>query len=70
MDEDQDSEFLSAVRAVLTEAGFVGPAAGDEGVHMVRHARGVMVGRMSQQLPRVRVRARRRGPRRGRSGNG
>ncbi|MEV7541137.1 hypothetical protein [Streptomyces sp. NPDC089915] len=62
---DHESPFPAAVRAVLEEAGFAESAAGAEGVHIVAHARGVMVGWMPQDLPRLRVR--RRGPRRARN---
>ncbi|MFJ2823347.1 hypothetical protein ACIO7M_19835 [Streptomyces toxytricini] len=62
--EDQEAEFAAAVRAVLAEAGFNEATSGAEGVHVVRHARGVMVGWMPEELARLRVR--RRGPARAR----
>lgn len=62
--DDQD-EFLAAVRAVLHQAGFDESAVGAEGVHMIRHARGVMVGWMPEDLGMLP--SRRRGARRTRS---
>ncbi|MFF4297337.1 hypothetical protein ACFY0N_27270 [Streptomyces vinaceus] len=61
--EDQEEQFLLAVRTVLTEAGFARADAGAEGVHMIQHARGAMVGWMPEEIQRVR----RRGPRRTRT---
>ncbi|KJY28827.1 hypothetical protein [Streptomyces sp. A1547] len=68
---DQEAQFLDAVRTVLQEAGFAPAAAGAEGVHVIQHARGAMVGWMPQEIQRLRarVRARRRGPRRTRTVN-
>ncbi|MFF3728115.1 hypothetical protein ACFYYM_37780 [Streptomyces erythrochromogenes] len=47
----------------LSDAGFEEIATGSEGVHLIRHARGVMVGWMPEGITRA---SRRRGPRRGR----
>ncbi|MEV0987870.1 hypothetical protein [Streptomyces sp. NPDC049949] len=62
--DDQD-EFLAAVRAVLHQAGFDERAVGAEGVHMIHHARGVMVGWIPEDLGTLP--SRRRGARRTRS---
>ncbi|MFJ9597883.1 hypothetical protein ACIRS3_34705 [Streptomyces virginiae] len=61
-DQDQGEVLLARVRAVLSDAGFEEIATGAEGVHLIRHARGVMVGWMPEEL----AQPRRRGPRRGR----
>ncbi|MFE5772677.1 hypothetical protein ACFQ7O_30440 [Streptomyces sp. NPDC056485] len=47
---DQGEELLARVRAVLAQAGFEEIAPGSEGVHLIRHARGVMVGWMPDEL--------------------
>lgn len=62
--DDQD-EFLAAVRDVLHQAGFDESAVGTEGVHVIQHARGVMVGWMPEDLRTLP--SRRRGARRNRS---
>ncbi|MFD9355154.1 hypothetical protein [Streptomyces sp. NPDC060031] len=64
--DDHGQDFPAAVRAVLAEAGFGESALGAEGVHVVEHARGVMVGWMPRELRELP--SRRRGPRRTRSG--
>ncbi|MFE2323787.1 hypothetical protein ACFXD5_07665 [Streptomyces sp. NPDC059385] len=68
---DQEAQFLDAVRTVLQDAGFAPAAAGTEGVHVIQHARGAMVGWMPEEIHRLqaRVRVRRRGPRRTRTLN-
>ncbi|MFG2974523.1 hypothetical protein ACGFYY_16215 [Streptomyces sp. NPDC048331] len=43
MDAHED-EFLLCVRAALAGAGFEPSGPGGDGVHLIRHARGVMVG--------------------------
>lgn len=63
--EDQEEQFLQAVRTVLTEAGFARAETHAEGVHVLQHARGAMVGWMPEDVQRLRVR--RRGPRRSRT---
>ncbi|MFD8894732.1 hypothetical protein [Streptomyces sp. NPDC059566] len=60
---DQGEELLARVRAVLSDAGFEEIATGSEGVHLIRHARGVMVGWLPEDISPP---PRRRGPRRGR----
>ncbi|MFE5534698.1 hypothetical protein [Streptomyces sp. NPDC056492] len=60
---DQGEELLARVRTVLADAGFEEIATGSEGVHLIRHARGVLVGWMPEELTQTH---RRRGPRRGR----
>ncbi|MFJ5546245.1 hypothetical protein [Streptomyces sp. NPDC093225] len=62
---DHEEQFLATVRSVLQEAGFRDPSAGAQGIHTVRHARGVAVGWVPQDIPRLRRR-----PRRHRSGLG
>ncbi|KJK47984.1 hypothetical protein [Streptomyces sp. NRRL F-4428] len=42
--DDQSDEFLLRVRAALVEAGFEPSGPGGDGVHLIRHARGVMIG--------------------------
>ncbi|MFE5488932.1 hypothetical protein ACFQ8S_02970 [Streptomyces virginiae] len=42
--DDHSDEFLLRVRAALVEAGFEPSGPGGDGVHLVRHARGVMIG--------------------------
>ncbi|MGW1643203.1 hypothetical protein [Streptomyces lavendulae] len=59
---DPGEELLARVRTVLSDAGFEEIATGAEGVHLIRHARGVMVGWMPTQIARPATR--RRGPRR------
>ncbi|MFD8023974.1 hypothetical protein ACFV6G_26580 [Streptomyces lavendulae] len=59
---DPDEELLTRVRTVLSDAGFEEIATGAEGVHLIRRARGVMVGWMPTQITRPATR--RRGPRR------
>ncbi|MFE5521517.1 hypothetical protein ACFQ9Q_27925 [Streptomyces virginiae] len=59
---DQGEELLARVRAVLSDAGFDETATGAEGVHLIRHARGVMLGWLPEDL----AQPRRRGPRRSR----
>ncbi|MGW7436929.1 hypothetical protein [Streptomyces sp. NPDC054849] len=65
---DPEAQFLAAVGSVLQEAGFAPAAAGTEGVHVIQHARGAMVGWMPEEIQRLRGRVRRRGPRRTRTG--
>ncbi|MET9694720.1 hypothetical protein ABZY81_41055 [Streptomyces sp. NPDC006514] len=60
MNDHQDDLYLR-VRAVLTAAGFEEIATGDEGVHLIHHARGVMVGWMPTQLSPAPVQADRPG---------
>lgn len=55
---DHEDDLYRRVRAMLTAAGFEETATGGEGVHLIHHARGVMVGWMPTQVTR------RRGPRR------
>ncbi|MFI1647403.1 hypothetical protein ACH4XT_10755 [Streptomyces avidinii] len=62
---DPEAQFLTAVRTVLQEAGFAPTAVGAEGVHVIQHARGAMVGWMPEEIQRLRVR--RRGARRTRT---
>ncbi|MFD9722333.1 hypothetical protein [Streptomyces sp. NPDC059072] len=50
---DQEAQFLDAVRTVLQDAGFAPAAAGAEGVHVIQHARGAMVGWMPEEIHRV-----------------
>ncbi|GAA2774745.1 hypothetical protein [Streptomyces lavendulae] len=59
---DPDEELLARVRTVLPDAGFEEIATEAEGVHLIRHARGVMVGWIPTQITRPATR--RRGPRR------
>ncbi|MGW9374067.1 hypothetical protein ACWGVR_29135 [Streptomyces xanthophaeus] len=59
---DQGEELLARVRAVLSDAGFEEIATAAEGVHLIRHARGVMVGWLPEELTQPRF----RGPRRSR----
>ncbi|WP_405786809.1 hypothetical protein OG753_01770 [Streptomyces sp. NBC_00029] len=59
---DHEDDLYLRVRAVLTAAGFEEIATGGEGVHLIHHARGVMVGWMPTQI--THPAARRRGPRR------
>ncbi|MFE1787920.1 hypothetical protein ACFW7J_05855 [Streptomyces sp. NPDC059525] len=56
--DDQGEVLVARVRAVLAEAGFEETATGAEGVHLIRHARGVMVAWMPEEISRPR----RRGP--------
>ncbi|WP_445270288.1 hypothetical protein [Streptomyces sp. DSM 41634] len=58
---DQGEELLARVRTVLSDAGFEEIAPGSEGVHLIRHARGVMVGWLPEDTSPP---PRRRGPRR------
>ncbi|MGW6861407.1 hypothetical protein [Streptomyces xanthophaeus] len=60
---DHGDELLTRVRTVLSEAGFEEIATGAEGVHLIRHARGVMVGWLPEEIT---LTVRRRGPRRSR----
>ncbi|WP_420078795.1 hypothetical protein ACN6AT_06020 [Streptomyces sp. JL4002] len=60
---DQGEGLLARVREVLSEAGFEKIATGAEGVHLIRHARGVMVGWLPEEITQT---LRRRGPRRSR----
>ncbi|MFJ3202960.1 hypothetical protein [Streptomyces sp. NPDC086989] len=52
--DDHERDLLDAVRTALTEAGFdPGSESGSgsgEGVHLVRHARGVMVGWLPEEI--------------------
>ncbi|MFJ6784349.1 hypothetical protein [Streptomyces yangpuensis] len=48
--EDREYEFLLRVRAMLAEAGFEESAPGEEGVHLIRHARGVLIGWLPVQI--------------------
>ncbi|MFE2274570.1 hypothetical protein ACFXB4_35800 [Streptomyces lavendulae] len=59
---DHEDDLYLRVRAVLAAAGFKETATNGEGVHLIRHARGVMVGWMPTQITRPATR--RRGPRR------
>ncbi|MFE5807352.1 hypothetical protein [Streptomyces sp. NPDC056491] len=59
---DHEDNLHLRVRAALTAAGFEEIATGGESVHLIRHARGVMVGWMPTQI--THPAARRRGPRR------
>ncbi|WP_158754834.1 hypothetical protein [Streptomyces sp. NRRL F-2580] len=59
----QGEELLARVRAVLSDAGFEEIATGSEAVHLIRHACGVMVGWLPEEVSQP---PRRRGPRRGR----
>ncbi|KJY18185.1 MULTISPECIES: hypothetical protein [Streptomyces] len=42
--DDHSDEFLLRVRAALAEAGFEPSGPGGDGVHLIRQARGVMIG--------------------------
>ncbi|MFD5423821.1 hypothetical protein ACFWJT_38120 [Streptomyces sp. NPDC127069] len=59
--DDPGEVLVARVRAVLADA-FEEAATGSEGVHLIRHARGVMIAWMPEEI----TRPRRRGPRRGR----
>ncbi|MEU9182021.1 hypothetical protein AB0C90_35375 [Streptomyces sp. NPDC048550] len=48
--DDHETELLDAVRAALCEAGFEPGSEGGQGVHLVRHARGVMVGWLPEEI--------------------
>ncbi|MFD3698905.1 hypothetical protein ACFWUZ_22640 [Streptomyces sp. NPDC058646] len=62
--DDRDAEVLLVrLRRALAELGFEEIATGAEGVHLIEHARGVMIGWMPQEI----APPRRRGPRRNRS---
>ncbi|THA81233.1 hypothetical protein [Streptomyces sp. A0592] len=50
--EDHEDELVLRVRAVLAEAGFEESAPGEEGVHLIRHARGVLIGWLPVQVTR------------------
>ncbi|MFE5534701.1 hypothetical protein [Streptomyces sp. NPDC056492] len=56
---DQDEELPDRVRAALAQAGFEEIPTGSEAVHLTRHARGVMVGCLPEELTQTH---RRRGP--------
>ncbi|MCX4633495.1 MULTISPECIES: hypothetical protein [unclassified Streptomyces] len=48
--DDHETDLLDAVRTALIEAGFDPGSGGGQGVHLVRHARGVMVGWMPEEI--------------------
>lgn len=48
--DDHDGELLTRIRQVLSQAGFSEIAIGTGGVHVIGHARGVMVGRLPEEL--------------------
>ncbi|MFJ9933832.1 hypothetical protein ACIRSJ_11960 [Streptomyces virginiae] len=50
--EDHEDELVLRVRAVLAEAGFEEASPGEEGVHLVRHAHGVLIGWLPVQYTR------------------
>ncbi|MFI1452190.1 hypothetical protein [Streptomyces roseus] len=60
---DQGEDLLARLRTVLSDAGFEEIAAGSEGVHLIQHARSIMVGWTPEELTQTRHL---RGPRRGR----
>ncbi|KOU29328.1 hypothetical protein ADK52_05825 [Streptomyces sp. WM6372] len=54
--DDHETELLDAVRTALREAGFDPGSEGGEGVHLVRRARGVMVGWMPAEIDELHAR--------------
>ncbi|MFK0045931.1 hypothetical protein ACIQU4_17755 [Streptomyces sp. NPDC090741] len=54
--DDHETDLLDAVRTALREAGFDPGSEGGEGVHLVRHARGVMVGWMPEEIDELHAR--------------
>ncbi|MFG2987960.1 hypothetical protein ACGFZK_01340 [Streptomyces sp. NPDC048257] len=54
--DDHETELLDPVRTALREAGFDPGAVGREGAHLVRHARGMMVGWMPEEVDELHAR--------------
>ncbi|MCX4633101.1 hypothetical protein [Streptomyces sp. NBC_01443] len=54
--DDHETDLLDAVRTALIEAGFDPGSGGGEGVHLVRHARGVMVGWLPEEIDELHAR--------------
>ncbi|MFG2716382.1 hypothetical protein ACGFX2_38550 [Streptomyces goshikiensis] len=54
--DDQETGLLDAVHTALREAGFAPGGGGGQGVHLVRHARGVMVGWLPEEIDELHAR--------------
>ncbi|MFK0047425.1 hypothetical protein ACIQU4_25570 [Streptomyces sp. NPDC090741] len=54
--DDHETELLDAVRAAVRETGFDPEREGEEGVHLVRHPRGVMGGWMPVEIDELHAR--------------